>query len=132
MKSRVFIPLTGGLGNQLFQIATGMSATQGKVLVISCLGSPRETNDLPDSQQMVFPPRVEFKVCRKRHRVSKNSFNLLLSSISRRQYIQRYSVLRIPLSILCGVIFSIHLGAFIYPKIGKGIGYDSNIFRLNG
>ena len=38
---RKFVIITGGLGNQLFQIAGALSATDQVVHVITCVGNPK-------------------------------------------------------------------------------------------
>jgi hypothetical protein len=128
----IYVPITGGLGNQLFQIAAGMSETQGKVVVLTCLGNPRSTDNKPDSQHMNFPNRVLFNQCKGRHSLSAKFFNLLISTTGRRSFINKRKVLKILIELLSSVVFSTHFLTPLMVKTGIGIGFDQAFKRKKG
>lgn len=51
--------LTGGLGNQLFQIAAVLGSASGKVQLRADIGYPRQTNGMPDCLLLSLPDNVE-------------------------------------------------------------------------
>jgi hypothetical protein len=132
MAKRIYIPITGGLGNQLFQIAAAMSLTKGEIVVLSCLGEPRSTKKKPDSQQFKFPERIKFYECRKRHTGSAKFFNLMLSSTGRRSYITKNQPLNMLIRIISAVVFSLHFTKPIFPKSGIGLGFDKSFQNKKG
>jgi hypothetical protein len=62
MKSKIIVSLTGGLGNQLFQLAAGISTARDQnVILISAFGKPRENvNQEPEILSFVLPQNVFF------------------------------------------------------------------------
>ena len=51
--------LTGGLGNQLFQLSFGLAVTRGDLLLELKLGNPRcNTEGLPDLLDFTLPEGV--------------------------------------------------------------------------
>ena len=135
MKSRnrkIFVGLAGGLGNQLFQIATAMSLTSGKVIVLECLGNPRGANRKPDSELLKFPDRVEFHPCREQHLILGRIFSLLLSMAVTRNYLNKLFITRVAIYVTSGLLLSFHLKRFILPRVGNGTGFDSTLRSKNG
>ena len=55
----MIISLTGGLGNQLFQMYAGLSFDKNQVRLTSKFGNPRKTCGLPDLLHFQLPHRVE-------------------------------------------------------------------------
>jgi hypothetical protein len=55
----MIISLTGGLGNQLFQMYAGLSFDKNQVRLTSKFGNPRKTCGLPDLLHFQLPYRVE-------------------------------------------------------------------------
>lgn len=124
-----FIVLTGGLGNQLFQIAGALSSTTEPINVISCLGNPRTYRGKLEISEVNFGGQIFFKDCHRNHRIAKKMFTVMLSSATRRKFLQNNSICRVGLSILGSIIFSLHLRYPIYPRVSIGTGHDDR-FRL--
>jgi len=132
VNKKINVMLAGGLGNQLFQIACALSLTEGQILVISCLCNPRSSNNLVDSQYFKFPSRVKFSSCNKNHTFASKTGYLLLSLTQRRNYLNRFFVVRHLIYIMCSVVLSVHFRRFLYPRVGNGIGFDGSIVRKKG
>lgn len=56
----MYVSLTGGLGNQLFQLAAGISFTKGDdVVLVTNLGAPRSTEGIVDLLHYSLPTNVK-------------------------------------------------------------------------
>ena len=132
MRKNLSVVLAGGLGNQLFQIACALSLTDNEVRAITCLCNPRTSNDLADSQYLVFPSRVKFYNCTKRHILAKKIGLLLLSMTQRRNYLNRFFLLRHLVYLTCSVILTLHFRQFLYPRVGNGLGFDKSLLSKKG
>lgn len=79
-KSTVVLNLTGGLGNQLFQIAAGLALSENKfVLVEKSIGEPRiQTNGDADVEAFDLPTRISFGRRKEAPRIIKKFLNLSL------------------------------------------------------
>ena len=132
MKKNLSVVLAGGLGNQLFQIACALSLTDKKVHVITCLCSPRSSNNLVDCQYFEFPSRVKFKSCNKKHTLAGKIGFLLLSMTQRRNYLNRFFLIRHLIYLTCSLILSFHFRRFLYPRVGNGVGFDESVSRKKG
>ena len=67
---RKFVIIAGGLGNQLFQIASALSTTDEVVHVVTCIGNPRRHAGKLEVASLDFQGRVQFTKCKKRHYLS--------------------------------------------------------------
>jgi hypothetical protein len=56
--------LTGGLGNQLFQMTAALNNNKKSVLLASSIGLPRTTNGKPDLMLLSLPERISFDLKR--------------------------------------------------------------------
>ena len=65
-----FVVITGGLGNQLFQLAGALTATESKICVVTCLGEPRRYKEEIEIANLDLLGEVSFHVCNKRHVLS--------------------------------------------------------------
>lgn len=125
------MPLTGGLGNQLFQLAAGLERAR-IVYVTQCLGSPRMTLGKADLFGFTLPPNVHFIDCNKGHRVSGKMFNLLISIGARRNWIKRNRFLTFALRLSSSLIFSIHFKTLLWVTFSREIGFDSKQIKSKG
>ena len=132
MQRDKYVAITGGLGNQLFQIAAGLANNTNSLFVISCLGDPRSTQFIPDIAAYDFQGKVHFIQCTRKHKISKKIFSLFLSTSGRRNLINRNSLLRLSLQILGTMIFSIHFKRILVPKVPNGGGYDESFRKRQG
>jgi len=127
-----FVVITGGLGNQLFQLAGALTATESKICVVTCLGEPRRHNEEIEIANLDLLGEVSFHVCSKRHVLSKKVYLLMLSSATRRQFLQKHALSRYLLMLLGFIIFSKHLNSIVIPRVSMGIGHDKNFKNRKG
>jgi hypothetical protein len=80
-----FVVLAGGLGNQLFQIASALSATDKNILVVTCFGTPRRHLGKVEIKDLDFGERINFLDCTHSHILSKKAYRSLLSLATTRQ-----------------------------------------------
>jgi hypothetical protein len=62
--THISLALTGGLGNQLFQIAAGMSMSRERIILCPEYGYPRMTNSAPDCYLFHLPKEIGIRRCR--------------------------------------------------------------------
>lgn len=127
-----FVVLAGGLGNQLFQIAGALSATDEVVHAITCVGNPKQHEGRLEISALDFQGRVQFKKCTKRHFVTPLAFRAMLSLATTRQELLRKKPYRMALLLLAAMIFSVHFRIMIYPRISKGVGFDPDFTKKSG
>lgn len=129
---RKFVVLAGGLGNQLFQIAGALSATDQGVHAITCLGNPKGHAGKLEVLFLDFQGRVQFVKCEKRHYLSPLVFRAMLSLATTKRDLPDKSPYRKVLLLVAGMIFSAHLRTLVYPRISRGVGHDPNFGDTKG
>jgi hypothetical protein len=79
-KATIMVNLTGGLGNQLFQLAAAMSLSEGKnIFVEKSIGLPRkQTNGQADIEAFELPKTIVFGSPGEAPRILKKFLNLCL------------------------------------------------------
>lgn len=127
-----FVVLAGGLGNQLFQIAGALSATDEVVHAITCLGNPRGHAGELEVSSLDFHGRVQFTKCHKKHYLSPHAFRAMLSLATTKRDLLDKSHYRKVILLLAATIFSTHFRTLIYPRISRGVGYDPEFRRNKG
>lgn len=123
MRKDIYVPLTGGLGNQLFQLAAGLKHGQ-KVHLIQCLGSPRFTSNSPDILDFKLPENVHLINCNGKHRVARLSYNFVISINSRRKHFSRSPFSRFLIKNFASLILSFHFRRFVWVAFTSEIGFD--------
>jgi hypothetical protein len=126
---KVIVPLTGGLGNQLFQMAAGLSvAGNSPVGLDPNIGAPR-LNQLgePEIASFLLPNNINFLPQRKTSNLLKKSSGYLLRmGVSPRGFEKNALVKRFFRYVWNGVVI-LTLKSFRYSVSGIGTGY----FPLN-
>lgn len=140
--ARTTVFLTGGLGNQLFQLAAGMvHSGEGPVTCLTNLGVPRMTpSGQPEVADLILPDRIRFAKCRcssQRRRVIARAIGaqLTLSSYPETTW-NSETVLRLRQSLLSALVTfcpDIPTSVFISSNVGfdrRSIHWPSNKSRL--
>jgi hypothetical protein len=127
--AKVIVPLTGGLGNQLFQMAAGLSVEGNSPVGLDPnIGAPR-LNKLgePEIASFLLPNNINFLPQRKTSNLLKKSSGYLLRmGVSPRGFEQNVLLKRIFQYLWNGVVI-FTLKSFCYSVPGIGTGY----FPLN-
>ena len=116
--------LTGGLGNQLFQLSAALNSYTGKIELIEDLGLPRVNKDgKPEIASFVLPERVTF---RKSPRIGRFlsqkviGFNLRINlSASRLEQKSKWIF-----ACLANILLSLIQLRVTILKVGDGVGYS--------
>lgn len=126
MNSRVYLYLTGGLGNQLFQLAAGLSEAlkSGKTVIIdTTLGKPRLTNGTPDLFHFSLPdyvakyPRGSFWLSRK------TSGYILRMGINPRKF-ETNRLAKRAVNFIAAMVLSAHFRKLVSLRIANNVGFD--------
>jgi len=123
-KSLNFAVLTGGLGNQLFQMSGVLGASSGEVVVMDCVGRPRSQNGRADLFDFTLPDRVQKHSCGNNSKVLNRLFNLQLSLGIRNRDFLGTSIVKCFFDQTTNLFFSIHLRKRVKILVAKGVGYD--------
>lgn len=122
--------LTGGLGNQLFQLAAALDLSEGgEVFIHDKLGKPR-TNfaGIPEIESLVLPLRVKpMKIVKHHHFISKVIGFNLRSGFNPTKF---EVFLKTPTSLVSNFIMSLYLGKSIALIKSSTLGFDSKIIDL--
>ena len=122
----VYLILTGGLGNQLFQIAAALDHSKsGPIYVDWKIASPRLNNEgLPEISSLALPANIEFlESCTPNFLINK-LFGLLLRtglSSSLSQTILKKTQIY---SFLGNVTFSLRYRKLVRVSVAQGLGYS--------
>jgi hypothetical protein len=121
---KLIVVLTGGLGNQLFQIQFAQymkEKTKCKIYFDISLGKPRKTNGVPDSLQHGSPEEI----IRSRHSklASKSIAYVMRSSYSPKKF-EEFFLTNFITKCLASVILSIHFRSWLLIRAPKDLGYD--------
>lgn len=127
-----YVVLAGGLGNQLFQIAGALSATDEVVHAITCLGNPKKHAGQLEASHLDFRGRVQFTKCYKKHHLSLLAFRSMLSLATNRHDLLDKGLSRKLLLLIASTIFSAHLRTAVYPRISRGVGFDPEFRESRG
>jgi len=120
------VSLTGGLGNQLFQLAAALSLKQEKVILINNLAAPRKNFqntveisnfDLPSNIEVVEMPKVNWLI-------KKTAGYLLRNGVDPRSY-ENFPGFIFTVKKLLQIWFSFALGKRIKLLVSKGVGFQS-------
>jgi hypothetical protein len=123
---KLIIVLTGGLGNQLFQIQFAkyiQSQNNCKIFFDISLGKPRGENDVPDSFYFGIPGEVLIQ--RRWNLASKAMGYILRSNYAPTKVEQKYVYQEI-VKLLASLILSIHFRSPVLALSPKNLGYDLN------
>ena len=128
---RVIISLNGGLGNQLFQLAAGLSlAREEKLILTSDFGLPRRTKDgAIELMSFQLPGRVSLQDSLRHFRLPKKIGSLLLRLSTKHNQSKANSVAILFLKILSHFIYTFHFRKKTSIFLMKGLGF-SNVRHL--
>jgi hypothetical protein len=123
----IIVFLTGGLGNQLFQLANALALDKDKEVHLEwVLGRPRcNVNGFPDISDFLLPRRVQLLPTSKHSWLtSKAAGYILRSSISPKDW-EKSGAFKLILSFIGNSVFSIYFRKVVKFESGSGIGFSS-------
>jgi len=126
-KGRItLVGLTGGLGNQLFQLAAGLNAAKKTQLYLEWnLGKPRISDSgLPEVASFSLPKNTSLGIKKKDNGLASKAFGYMLrQGISTRLY-ERLPTFKIITKIFASLLISIYEKQLYWIYINKGVGYS--------
>ena len=125
-KNPIIVFLTGGLGNQLFQLANALTLDPDREVHLEwALGRPRcNFNGFPDIAEFDLPGRVQLMPASKRSWLtSKAAGYILRSSISPKHW-ETSRLFKATLNLVGNVIFTIYFKKVIKFESGFGVGFS--------
>jgi hypothetical protein len=121
------ISLTGGLGNQLFQLAAGLYLTKTNPLLLEWrLGKPRLNHfGLPEISSFTLPSEVKFLGTSQENFFASKAFGYVLrQGISPRTY-ERFVGVRFVSKLLASLVISINLRRLTLAQVSGGVGFST-------
>ncbi|CAM8620153.1 Fut1_Fut2_like domain containing protein [Candidatus Planktophila versatilis] len=122
----VYVPLTGGLGNQLFQFAAALSLQNRKLCLLSNLGRPRLNSELlPAIASFTLPQNVNLF----REKISPNFLTkvygyVLRTGVSPRDWERTLFVKKLTI-LAASIILSTRYLNFLKLSRASGVGYSA-------
>ncbi len=126
-KKPLIVFLTGGLGNQLFQLSNALSLDLEREIRLEwILGKPRcNTQNLPDIASFQLPNRVSLMPPKRYSRfASKTAGYILRSGVSPKRW-EMLPLVKFTVLILGNLVLSVYLRKLIRVVRGTGTGYSS-------
>ena len=122
--------LTGGLGNQLFQVAAAIDLSEnGKVILHDNLGRPRVNSlGVPEIQSFTLPKNISIQ--------SHPRFNKFISKVLGFNLrcgfrpTKMELAFRRPIALTSNIVMSIYLRTIVSLVKSSSLGYDSNVKRF--
>jgi hypothetical protein len=118
----MIVSITGGLGNQLFQMYAGLFFEKQEIDLSCEFGNPRSSNGLPDLFYFALPSRIGISRSKKQSRVSKKFGGFAISRNFIQLPVDRFFLSRSALTTIMNVYFSMMLkqriNHFSSPEVG--------------
>jgi len=124
---RVYVSLTGGLGNQMFQLARALAENKdARIQIVQSLGQPRRDSygnleiqgfELPEHVEIMNPTQTKANLL-----IQKMAGYVLRMGISPRSY--EKGLIRASIIFLSQFSLQVQLGIKVRLEIGNGVGYS--------
>ena len=124
--NRVFLSLTGGLGNQLFQLAAGLNlAENGKLSLVTELGAPRKSKDgKADLLSFSLPKRVELLKEKRANWITKKTAGFMLRNGLAPTRIEKNIVFVFFSKMFTNIVMSTFLRSKVVVLASSNVGYS--------
>ena len=130
---KIYLSLTGGLGNQLFQLAAALAVAEGDKILIEWNNSRPRLNSESKSEISEFglPRNVTFQKSHRFQILSSKSVGYLLRMGVNPKRFEKSSLFQYLASFLASVINIATFGSFVPICINQGVGFFPKIGRKN-
>lgn len=124
--NKIYVSLTGGLGNQLFQLSAAMSivAKNGEIILLDMFGKPRSTNDRPDICGFILAKNIKYREGLEAPKILRKAIGFSLRMGINPRGWENLKLL----NSLCNWVISILVSIFFKERIqivnGKDVGYS--------
>jgi hypothetical protein len=122
-----YLYLTGGLGNQLFQISAALAVDPKNELVLDITnGNPRVgSNGKPDVLDL-FPPNNFRCTSKKMPWITKKAIGFTLRSHVAPRILEKFRVSQFMTKLATSVLVSLHYRNIVSLRVAKNLGYDAD------
>jgi hypothetical protein len=126
---KVYLSLTGGLGNQLFQLSAALAVAQGDQIVVEWKNArPRlNVSQLPEITEFHLPKNVSFQNQPKFQRLNSKAVGFLTRLGVNPRPFEKTKVFEKLVTSLVSLISIRTFGAFAQTKVNKGVGFCPEI-----
>jgi hypothetical protein len=125
--NRVFLSLTGGLGNQLFQLAAGLNlAGNRKLSLVTELGSPRKSKDgKADLLSFSLPKGVELLQEKKANWITRKTAGFMLRKGLAPTRIEKNIIFVFFSKLFANIVMTVFLRSKVAVLASSDVGYSS-------
>jgi hypothetical protein len=133
---RVWISLTGGLGNQLFQLAAACSLDPSELVLESRFGMPRKTKNIPDILYFEFPEKIKWGKEAPEPLFFRKVVGFLLRAGIEPRKVEESRLVKTLIVVISKVLISFRVGKNVDIVTANDVGYSpiqtksSNIFLI--
>jgi len=122
---KIYLSLTGGLGNQLFQVAAAVSIADGDAVEIEWINSRPRLNHFqePEVSDFILPKNVTFQKRHKFQVLNSKSIGYLLRSGIEPKRIEKFKLYGKVTALLTSIINITTFKRFIKIYVNQGVGY---------
>jgi glycosyltransferase involved in cell wall biosynthesis len=123
--AKVIVALTGGLGNQLFQLSAALAIAEGaKVTLDSRIGAPRSNSEgKPDIASFELPKNVQFSNTNIRNKlIKKSSGYMLRMGVSPKKY-EESCIYQNLFRFTWNLLMILSFRKILFSSAGVGVGY---------
>jgi hypothetical protein len=133
MKKINFLHLTGGLGNQLFQLAAGLNFSSDKVLRLSVKNGRPRLNSLGEPELFSFkiPSNVEIVSVQQYSKFVSKVFGYMIRMSANPSRFENLRSVHFSIRILASLVASYYFRSFITIRKVSGVGYVGGERRGN-
>ena len=120
----VQVSLTGGLGNQLFQLTAAVSMEPTKITLLSRFGIPRATEGIPDLWYYKLPSHVKLEPRGSEPLIYRKVVGYLLRMGVEPKKFEKNKFINSLINLLARVIISLRIRKPARISVGQGVGYS--------
>ena len=133
MARKFRIALTGGLGNQLFQIAASLDAANLAPVLVDCTLGRARVNSLSEPEIFSFrlPQQIRKIEIRKSSNFETKVFGFLLRNGLEKRRIEKFPGVFTLIKLLGSSVLSIRYFTPVWVRVNSGVGFDENT-KANG
>ena len=124
--NKVFLSLTGGLGNQLFQLAAGLNlAGNGKLSLVTELGAPRKSKDgKADLLSFSLPNEIEILSEKKANWITRKTAGFMLRNGLAPTRLEENAIFVLFSKLFANIVMTVYLRLKVVVVASSDVGYS--------
>ena len=132
--NKILVPMTGGLGNQLFQLAAACHFANGEVVeAITTIGKPRvQTDGSIEAASFTLPENVRVIDNLKENKFITKCFGYLLRSGNLPTTLEQNKLVRRGIRKAGEIVFSVYFKRSIQVRVASDVGFDDKLSISSG